>query len=102
LVGDLLDIVRVQAGRLELHLAPTDLAAVVREAVEEQRQVNPERALVLEWPAEARVPVTAGAEPRRAGGADLSSQPAQILTGGSSRHRGAQGGGGTDTGLGAR
>jgi signal transduction histidine kinase len=57
LVSDLVDVARVQAGRLELHLAPTDLVAVVREAVAEQRQVHPERTLVLEGPDNLRVQV---------------------------------------------
>jgi signal transduction histidine kinase len=61
LVSDLVDVARVRAGQLELHLAPTDLAAVVRQAVEEQRQVNPERALALECLADLQVPVTADA-----------------------------------------
>jgi signal transduction histidine kinase len=46
---------------LELRLAPTDLAAVVRQAVEEQRQLNPERTLVLACPEDLQVPVTADA-----------------------------------------
>jgi signal transduction histidine kinase len=61
LVTDLVDVARVRAGRLELHLEPTDLAAVVRQAVMEQRLVNPERTFLLEYPAEQRVPVTADA-----------------------------------------
>ena len=61
LVTDLVDVARVRAGRLELHLEPTDLAAVVRQAVVEQRLVNPERTFLLECPAEQRVPVTADA-----------------------------------------
>jgi signal transduction histidine kinase len=61
LVSDLVDVARVQSGRLELHLAPTDLAAVARQALEEQRQVHPERTLVLEGPADLRVPVMADA-----------------------------------------
>ena len=48
LVNELLDVSRVRAGKLELQLAPTDLAAIVREAVDEQRQVHPERALLLQ------------------------------------------------------
>ncbi len=47
LVNDLLDVSRVQAGKLNLHLAPTDLAAIVREVVEELRLVYPERQLLL-------------------------------------------------------
>jgi signal transduction histidine kinase len=61
LVNDLLDVARVRAGRLDLHLAPTDLVAIVREAVEEQRQVNPERALQFVCTEEVLVPVLADA-----------------------------------------
>jgi signal transduction histidine kinase len=61
LVTDLVDVARVRAGQLELHLEPTDLAAVVRQAVGEQRLVNPERTFLLECPAEQRAPVTADA-----------------------------------------
>jgi signal transduction histidine kinase len=59
LVTDLVDVARVRAGRLELHLEPTDLAAVVRQAVEEQHQLNPERILRLVFAADLQVPVTA-------------------------------------------
>jgi signal transduction histidine kinase len=62
LVDDLVDVARVKAGRLDLHLAPTDLTAIVREAVEEQRRVHRERTLVLAYPAELRVPVVADAQ----------------------------------------
>ena len=61
LVNDLLDVTRVQAGKLELHLAPTDLAAIVREVVEELRQVYPERQVLLVFPEDLRVPVLADA-----------------------------------------
>jgi signal transduction histidine kinase len=61
LVNDLVDVARVQAGRLDLHLAPTDLATVVRQVVVEQRQLNPERTLTLDYPAASRVLVTADA-----------------------------------------
>jgi signal transduction histidine kinase len=61
LVNDLLDVTRVQAGKLELHLAPTDLAAIVREVVDELRQVYPERTVLLDSPADLRVPVRADA-----------------------------------------
>ena len=59
LVNDLVDMSRVQAGMLELHLEPTDLAIVVGEAVEELRQVNPDRTLRLVLPEEQLVPVMA-------------------------------------------
>jgi signal transduction histidine kinase len=61
LVNDLLDVSRVQAGKLDLHLAPTDLAAIVREVVAELRQVYPERTLLLGFPEDLRVPVLADA-----------------------------------------
>jgi signal transduction histidine kinase len=61
LVNDLLDVSRVQAGKLNLHLAPTDLAAIVREVVEELRQVYPERQLLLVFPENRPVPVVADA-----------------------------------------
>ncbi len=61
LVNDLLDVTRVQAGKLELDLAPTDLAAIVREVVEELRQVYPEHQVLLVFPADLRVPVLADA-----------------------------------------
>jgi signal transduction histidine kinase len=50
LVNDLLDVSRIQAGRLELRKEPADLAAVVCEAVEEQREVAPGRKIYLELP----------------------------------------------------
>jgi signal transduction histidine kinase len=42
------EIAWIQSGRLDLRLALTDLATIVREVVEEQRQTHPERTLVLE------------------------------------------------------
>lgn len=58
LVSDLLDVSRVRAGKLELHPNRVDLATIVREAVEEQRQANPERLIVVEFPNDLRVPIT--------------------------------------------
>ncbi len=57
LVNELLDTSRIQAERLELHLEPVDLVAVVRAAVEEQRQASPGRLIRLHLPEEERVPV---------------------------------------------
>lgn len=62
LVNDLLNLSRVRVGKLDLHLEPTDLAVIVREAVEEQRQANPARTLVVQFPADQRVPITADAD----------------------------------------
>jgi signal transduction histidine kinase len=61
LVNDLVDITRIRTGRLDLHLAPADLTPIVHEAVEEQRQVHPDRTLHLECPEEQRAPVMADA-----------------------------------------
>jgi signal transduction histidine kinase len=47
LVQELLDTTRVQADHLDLHLCPVNVAALVREVVEEQRQLEPTRQLDL-------------------------------------------------------
>jgi len=47
LVGDLLDASRIQAHRLEMRPSRCDLAALVREAVEEQQLAWPERVIAL-------------------------------------------------------
>jgi K+-sensing histidine kinase KdpD len=47
LVSDLLDISRLQADKLELRLAPCDLATIVRETVEDQRNTTPRRTIHL-------------------------------------------------------
>jgi signal transduction histidine kinase len=59
LINELLDDSRIQAGQLELYPKPADLAEVVRVAVEEQRQIAPERTLLLDLPAGqmARIPM---------------------------------------------
>lgn len=62
LVNDLVDIARVRAGRLELQLAPTDLAVLVRETVEEQHNLNLTRTILLEYPEEQRVSVLGDAQ----------------------------------------
>jgi signal transduction histidine kinase len=48
LVSDLIDTSRIQAGKLELRIAPADLNELVREAVEEQRQIAPTRTIHLQ------------------------------------------------------
>ncbi|HEX8032561.1 MAG TPA: PAS domain S-box protein, partial [Ktedonobacterales bacterium] len=55
LVNDLLDVSRIEAGRLELHVVPTDLAAIVRESVDEQRLLNEQRRISLNLPRDFRV-----------------------------------------------
>ena len=62
LVNELLDTSRIEAGKLELHLEPTDLVAIVREVVEEQSQMNPRRTLRLECPSDLWAPVLADAD----------------------------------------
>lgn len=62
LVVDLLDVSRIRAGRFALRLAQCDLAAVVGEAVEEQRQIAPARTIRLHLPDRNAVPVVADAD----------------------------------------
>lgn len=47
LVNDLLDVSRIQANRLELHLQVVDLAQLVRETTENMRVMVPERTIAL-------------------------------------------------------
>jgi signal transduction histidine kinase len=59
-VEDVLDETRIHRGQLTLRLEPCDLAAVVGEAVAEQRALNPDRS--IRWVAEVSpVPVLADA-----------------------------------------
>jgi signal transduction histidine kinase len=58
LVDDLLDASRIQASKLELRAEPTELAAIVREAVEEQRQTHPNRTITLAAPTDV-IPLVA-------------------------------------------
>jgi signal transduction histidine kinase len=60
-ISELLDVSRLRCGHLELHVDLADLWAIVRAAVEEQRRVWPERAILLCLPAEERVPIAADA-----------------------------------------
>jgi signal transduction histidine kinase len=53
LVGDLLDVSRIRAGRLEFHSAPCDVAAIASDAVEAQRLSWPGRTITLDMPAGA-------------------------------------------------
>jgi signal transduction histidine kinase len=62
LVNDLLDVSRVRAGKLDLHPDRADLAAIIREAVEEQRQAAPERTIVLQIPVGWNIPIIADAD----------------------------------------
>ena len=56
LVVDLLDVSRIRAGKLEIRVAPCNLADIVREVVEEQRQMVPGRVIRLQLPAASRRP----------------------------------------------
>jgi signal transduction histidine kinase len=47
LTSDLIDVSRIRAGKLELQMQPCDLGQIVREIVENQRQVTG-----LHWPAQ--------------------------------------------------
>jgi PAS domain S-box-containing protein len=48
LVNDLVEAARIQAGKLEIHPTPCDLAEIVWETVTEQRAVRPERTIHLQ------------------------------------------------------
>ncbi|HET9111944.1 MAG TPA: ATP-binding protein, partial [Ktedonobacterales bacterium] len=50
LVGDLIDVTRIKAGKLEMRAEPCDLMALVREVVQEQQSVWPTRHIALEAP----------------------------------------------------
>jgi signal transduction histidine kinase len=63
LVDDLLDVSRVHAGKLEMRIEPTDLAAITREAVEEQRVAVSDREITIELPAD--LPTQIVADPER-------------------------------------
>lgn len=62
LVDDLLDVSRVQAGYMDLHLAPCDLSSIVRQSVEEQQQAWPNRTITLEPGAVQTAPIHADAD----------------------------------------
>jgi len=62
LVEDLLDVSRIQAGKLEMRPDACDLAAIVREAVEEQRQAWPGRVIALAGMPRKPVPLHADAD----------------------------------------
>lgn len=53
LVGDLLDAVRIQQGRLQYRWATGDVAGAVAEAVDEQRATHPDRHILLTLPEQA-------------------------------------------------
>ena len=61
LVGDLLDMSRIQSQRLELRITPADLVAITREVTQEQRLAWPERTITLEAP-DRPIPIEADAD----------------------------------------
>lgn len=64
LVGDLLDVSRIQANRLEMRRELCDLVPIVREAVHEQQLAWPDRGITLHAPNEAAM---VNADPDRIG-----------------------------------
>lgn len=64
LVGDLMDVSRIHADKLELHLRPEpyNLVTIVRDAVQDAQRTAPKRSILLEIPAEELVPVLADAD----------------------------------------
>ncbi|HEU5437856.1 MAG TPA: PAS domain S-box protein [Ktedonobacterales bacterium] len=56
LVVDLLDVSRIHGGKLEMRVTPCNLANIVREVAEEQRQLMPGRVIHLRLPAASRRP----------------------------------------------
>lgn len=60
LVGDLLDVSRIRANKLDFNLAPCDLADIVRDAVDEQRLSWADRSIALDLP-KATIPLEADA-----------------------------------------
>jgi signal transduction histidine kinase/integral membrane sensor domain MASE1 len=61
LVNDLVDVSRIQAGKLDLRPEQVDLVVIVQEAVEAQREAEPGRGIYLEHPPDLSVPVNADA-----------------------------------------
>ncbi len=62
LVSDLVDTTRIQAGRLELRTANVDLQTIARDAVEEQRQIAPTRAIYLDIAADQTLEIVVDAD----------------------------------------
>jgi PAS domain S-box-containing protein len=61
LVNDLVDVSRIQAGKLELRLEQTDLVALVRGVVEGQREAEPQRSIRFQRPHDRSVSAYADA-----------------------------------------
>lgn len=67
LIDDLLDVVRAEEGRLDLRPDVVDLGTLVREAVEEQRQLRPMRSIPLHMPTRASSALRVWADADRLG-----------------------------------
>jgi signal transduction histidine kinase len=65
LVNDLLDVSRIHTGHLVMHTEMADLAAIIAEAVDEQRQASPNHDIDLRLPPDA--PVMLFIDPERVG-----------------------------------
>jgi PAS domain S-box-containing protein len=61
LVNDLLDVSRIQADKLAFRLEPVDLAVIIDEVVQEQRQANPQRSIQTHLSSGQSVPIYADA-----------------------------------------
>src|SRR5262249_10931361 len=59
LIDDLVDASRVRAGKLQFHLQPCDLVAIVHQAVEAEREVATDLPFMTHMPAEGRVLIVA-------------------------------------------
>lgn len=63
MINDLIDDARIQTNQLELHLQPCDLLALLQTAIDEQQQLTPEHAIVLEKKSvPQKIPVRVDAE----------------------------------------
>ena len=62
MVNELLDVSRIQANKLDLILEPCDLATIVQEVIQDQRQINPARTILLELPSDRAVQLLADAD----------------------------------------
>ena len=62
LISDLLDVSRIQTGRLELHPELHDIIVLVRQVVEDQRYLTPDRRLTFESTIDGEVLVLADAD----------------------------------------
>ena len=67
LVGDMIDISRIQAGKLQVQVQPEpcNLVSIVREIIQEQRKAAPGRSILVEMPDAEEIPVMA--DPDRIG-----------------------------------